>query len=51
LIEQWKLNGESLVVEVASNDGYSLKNFVEKGIPLLGIDPAAAQAEGALFTG
>ena len=32
--------GESLVVEAASNDGYMLQNFVERGIPVLGIDPA-----------
>jgi len=34
------LGAESLVVEAASNDGYMLQNFVKRGIPVLGIDPA-----------
>lgn len=37
----------SLVIEAASNDGYMLHNFVEAGIPVLGIDPAAAPAKAA----
>ncbi|ABU59146.1 class I SAM-dependent methyltransferase [Roseiflexus castenholzii] len=41
------LGPESLVVEAASNDGYMLRNFVERGIPVLGIDPARAPAEAA----
>lgn len=40
LIERCNLNNNSLVVEVASNDGYLLKNYKEKGIPVLGIEPA-----------
>lgn len=35
-----ELDGSSLVIELASNDGYLLKNYAEQGIPVLGIDPA-----------
>jgi hypothetical protein len=42
-----RLGQDSLVVEVASNDGYLLRNFVELGIPVLGIDPAPKQAAAA----
>lgn len=41
------LNPLSLVVEVASNDGYLLKNFVAAGIPCLGIEPTAGTAAAA----
>jgi SAM-dependent methyltransferase len=37
---RFELNSASLVVELASNDGYLLKNFVAMGIPVLGIDPS-----------
>jgi len=38
------LNAQSLVIEVASNDGYLLKNFVAAGIPCLGIEPTDSTA-------
>jgi SAM-dependent methyltransferase len=41
----------SLVVEVASNDGYLLQHFVKKGIPVLGIEPAANVARVAVEKG
>ena len=45
------LGKESLVVEVASNDGYLLQHFVKKGIPVLGIEPAANVARVAVEKG
>jgi len=47
LIDSRRLSAESLVVELASNDGYLLKNYVEKGIPVLGVDPADGPASEA----
>jgi SAM-dependent methyltransferase len=51
LVERRGLGPDSLVVEVASNDGYLLRNFAEAGVPVLGIDPAPAQAEAAEAAG
>jgi SAM-dependent methyltransferase len=45
------LTGSSLVVELASNDGYLLQHFVHAGIPVLGIEPAANVAAAALEKG
>lgn len=41
MISRFGLNSNSLAVEIASNDGYLLQWFLQKGIPVLGIDPAA----------
>ena len=49
--ERLALGRNSLVVEVASNDGYLLQHFVRKGIPVLGIEPAANIAKVAVEKG
>ncbi len=51
MIERFGLGSESFVVELASNDGYLLQHFVERGVPSLGIDPAANVAEEATARG
>ena len=51
IVTRFGLNGQSHVVEVASNDGYLLQYFVEKGIPVLGVEPAANVAEVAVQKG
>jgi SAM-dependent methyltransferase len=48
---QLGLNGRSLVIEVASNDGYLLQYFVKQNIPVLGIEPAANVARVAIEKG
>jgi len=47
LITERRLGPDSLVLEPASNDGYLLANYVEAGIPVLGIDPAEGPASEA----
>lgn len=51
MTERFGLNKNSLVVEVASNDGYLLKHFVAEGIPVLGVEPAANVAKAAIAIG
>ncbi len=51
LIEARRLGANSLVVEAASNDGYMLRNFVARGIPVLGIEPARNIAKVARENG
>jgi len=48
ITERLGLDSSSHVVEIASNDGYLLQYFVERGIPVLGVEPAANCAEAAL---
>ena len=47
VVERFGLGADSQVVELASNDGYLLQHLVERGIPALGVEPAANVAEVA----
>lgn len=49
--DKLSLTGESFVVEIAANDGYLLRNFVEAGIPCLGIEPTESTALAAENSG
>jgi 2-polyprenyl-3-methyl-5-hydroxy-6-metoxy-1,4-benzoquinol methylase len=49
--ERFALGGDSQVVEIASNDGYLLQYFAERGVPVLGVEPAANVAEVAIERG
>jgi SAM-dependent methyltransferase len=51
MVDRWGLDGACHVVELASNDGYLLQYFVERGIPVLGVEPAANVAEVAVAKG
>jgi SAM-dependent methyltransferase len=46
-IERFGLGADSLLIELASNDGYLLQHVVERGIPALGVEPAANVAVAA----
>jgi len=47
IIRDLFLDQNSMVIEVASNDGYLLKNFVDAGIPCLGVEPTDSTSEAA----
>lgn len=47
MIRDLSLDQNSMVIEVASNDGYLLKNFVDAGIPCLGVEPTDSTSETA----
>jgi SAM-dependent methyltransferase len=51
MTEQFRLDRNSFVVEVASNDGYLLQYFVERDVPVLGIEPALNVAKVATEKG
>jgi hypothetical protein len=51
MVERFGIGANSFVVELASNDGYLLQYFVEKKVPVLGIEPAANVAEVAVKKG
>lgn len=48
MIERFGIGPKSLVMEIASNDGYLLQHFVKQQVPVLGIEPAANVAQAAL---
>ena len=47
IVERLSLDESNFVIELASNDGYLLKNFVQRRIPCLGIEPTSAAAGAA----
>jgi SAM-dependent methyltransferase len=51
IAQRLRLGPQSLVIELASNDGYLLQNFVKRSIPVLGIEPAANIAPHAIQKG
>lgn len=51
IIDRLQLNTRSRVIEVASNDGYLLRHFRDRGIPCLGIEPTANTAAAAVEAG
>ena len=51
MIERFGLDSRSKVVEIASNDGYLLRYFKERGVPVLGVEPAANVAAAAREAG
>ena len=51
MVRRFAIDGNSLVVEIASNDGYLLQYFVEKRVPVLGVEPAANVAAVAVQKG
>jgi hypothetical protein len=51
MVERYRLDARHQVIEIASNDGYLLRNFKERGIPVLGIEPSASVATVAIAAG
>jgi len=51
MMDRFAYNQQHLVVEIASNDGYLLKNFIEVSVPVLGIEPAKNVAKAAIEIG
>jgi SAM-dependent methyltransferase len=51
ITDKLQLTGDSFVIELASNDGYLLKNFVAQGVPCLGVEPADNVAAVAVEKG
>ncbi len=51
MIERFKYNENSSVIEIASNDGYLLQHFRNRGVPVLGIEPTQNTANVAILKG
>ncbi|HMG91059.1 MAG TPA: class I SAM-dependent methyltransferase [Chryseolinea sp.] len=51
MIERFKYNENSLVIEIASNDGYLLQHFRDRAVPVLGIEPTKNTANVAILKG
>ena len=51
MVERFSLDSSSQVVELGSNDGYLLQYFLQHGVPVLGVEPAANVAETAVARG
>ena len=51
MVERFKFDARSQIVEIASNDGYLLKNFKQRGVPVLGIEPSRSVADAAIEAG
>jgi 2-polyprenyl-3-methyl-5-hydroxy-6-metoxy-1,4-benzoquinol methylase len=51
MVERFGFNRESLIMEIASNDGYLLQYFLRQGIPVLGIEPTVNTAQVAIEKG
>ena len=51
MVDRFGFDEDSFVVELASNDGYLLQYFAEKGVPVLGIEPTSNTAKVAIEKG
>jgi hypothetical protein len=51
MINRFGFNESSLVVEIASNDGYLLQHFKDRGVPVLGVEPSKNTANVAILKG
>ncbi|MCB1750407.1 MAG: class I SAM-dependent methyltransferase [Gammaproteobacteria bacterium] len=51
MVERFQLGRDSLVIEIASNDGYLLQHFVDRRVPCFGVEPAANVAQAAIDRG
>lgn len=51
MINRFRLDKESFIIEIGSNDGYLLQYFKRAGIPVLGVEPSSSTAEAAIEKG